>query len=374
MALATFCYLVERVHGPREGGTRRGHDRHGYYACGGVSCQRIFQRAGAHAAPAVDGDGPDGVAAETADLHGADHGVVRLLGAVNCGPARADALHAAPGESAFARREEGGQVRGHAAAGEGAFGVREPDEVRDPAQSLLLYEVGPAGADGEVRVVGGEEGGGEDTYLQARGADVAEVERSGGRDAGVEDACGVGQDPVGVAGLLGQRGFEAPDQHLVQLWLRGPRRVERLPRLADHAFEILQYPLAVGERGKVGLLVLRHGAHPRPVPLLAHVPLFLGARAAADALVDLGTVALQEGADDQADDAAPEEDDGQYDGHGVDGRVGEAGDQDVEVGDAEHEQNEQQDAGDRRRPGGRHSEDEYDAERQDGLRHRGGPG
>ena len=269
--------------------------------------------------------------------------MVRLLGAVHCGPAAAEAFDAAPWERPFARREERGQVRGHAAAGEGAFGVRETDEVRDPAQGLLLDEVGPAGGDGEVRVVGREEGRGEDAYLQARRADVAEVERPRGRDAGVEDARGVGQDRVGVAGLLGQRRFEASDQHLVQLRLRGPRRVERLPRLADHALEIVQNPLAVGERGQVGLLVLRHGAHPRPVPLLAHVPpLFLGARAAADTFVDLGSVAFQEGADDQADYTAPEEDDGQHDGHRVDGRVGEAGDQDVEVGDAEHEQDQQQ--------------------------------
>jgi hypothetical protein len=175
VALADVGYLLERIHGPREGGARRRHDRYGYYARGDVPGKRFFECFGAHAVPAFDGDGPDGVAPEAADLHGADHGVVRLLGAIDGGPADAEAFGAATGEGAFARSEEGGQVRGHAAAGEGAFGVRVSDEVRDPAQGLFLDEVGPAGGDGQVCVVGREEGGGEHPYLQARGADVAEV-------------------------------------------------------------------------------------------------------------------------------------------------------------------------------------------------------
>jgi hypothetical protein len=83
--------------------------------------------------------------------------VVRLRGAIHRGLAVPEPGDAASRQRPLPRREERRKVRGHAAARKRAFREREADEVGDPAQGLLLYEVGPAGCDGEVRVVGRHE-------------------------------------------------------------------------------------------------------------------------------------------------------------------------------------------------------------------------
>jgi hypothetical protein len=158
---------VERIYGPRERRARCRHHGHGQNAGGDVGGERLVERLRSHPAAAVDGDVADGGASQSADLDGADHRVVCLLRAVHRRPAASDSVHAGSGQCPLTRREQRCEVRRHTAARERAFRERETDELRDPAQGLLLDKICPAGSDGEVHVVGGRERGGQYAYLQA---------------------------------------------------------------------------------------------------------------------------------------------------------------------------------------------------------------
>ncbi len=152
--------------------------------------------------------------------------MVGFFGAIDRRPAAPQALHTGAGQRPFACGEQRREVGRHAAAGERALRHREADELGDPSQGLLLDKVRGTGGDGEVRVVGRRERGGKYPDLQAGRADVAEVERARGRDARVQDARRVLKCVLRVAGLLGERLFQARGQSLLELRLGGARGVE----------------------------------------------------------------------------------------------------------------------------------------------------
>ena len=174
---------------------------------------------------------------------------MRLRGAIHRSLAVPEPVDAASRQRPLPRREERRKGRGHAAARKRAFREWEADEVGDPAQGLLLYQVGPAGRDGQVRVVGRHERRGQHPYLQAGRADVAEVERPGGRDAGVQDlaasarATSTSQDSSGAA----RRGVRSGSRPIAARRFAARRKT---PSLADYAFEFVQNTLAVGESGR----------------------------------------------------------------------------------------------------------------------------
>ena len=119
------------------------------------------------------------------------HGVVDLLRAVD-----GDASPAEPGVArsrhrSFAGRRERAHVADRAAARERTTRGREPDELRDPANGLILDLRRCAGIDRQIDVVGVGEEVGEGTDLEPARADEREVARPRLRDRLVEDARGV---------------------------------------------------------------------------------------------------------------------------------------------------------------------------------------
>ena len=200
-----------------------------------------------------------GGAADAAGFHRPHVRVVRLVGAVHRHPSATEPVDARPRHRVLPRGEQRRQVRRHPSAGEHTFAEREPDEVRDPPQRLLVHQVRAACAGREVRVVGRGEHARQDADLQPGRPDVGEEQRPGGGDAGVQRTRCVGQRRRHVSRRLGQGSAQSFDELRGEDRLRDPRRVERGPRVGDHPSHVAEDDLAIGERRRPGFVLVRDG-------------------------------------------------------------------------------------------------------------------
>ena len=114
-------------------------------------------------------------------------------------------------------------------------------ELGDPLHGLALDQVGGAGGDRQVHVVGGGEGLGQHPHLEAGGAHVPEVERARRRVRLVEDPGGVAQHLGRVVRGLRERGAEALQHVGLDVGLGGAGALEGLPRVGDQAAERVQH-------------------------------------------------------------------------------------------------------------------------------------
>ena len=224
---------TDRIDGAGQRRARRRHHRDGHAAVGPVGPDRVAHRLGRQPPVAVDRQRPHVRRADPEDLGCALDRVVRLARAVERRLGTPEPVVAGPGNRALAGRGERRHVRDGAAARERARPGREADELRHPADRLILDLGRGRRPHGEVDVEARGEQVAEHADLEPGRADEGEVARTRLGERLVEHPARILEHLERARRRLGQGRFEQHLEPVVDRRLVRTSVVEARPALGD---------------------------------------------------------------------------------------------------------------------------------------------